>query len=280
MSPTERASVSKMNNFFCGLHFLVAFADVSSETLRQWESLHSGDILSSESGTIQLIRTACKAIQKQCSEQAGCHIMFRAYVHTQGVSLFPIAKFKSNRFNIVFYSAGGVYFLRHHLLNYLENVCHTRNKLLQAVHRDLKHPLYLTGCRALGIVSKCITAPLWRILESPLPLSKLGNEYQRMYRCFLKWSHDASTLLTEGLENIDKDDVYRELSASGESQDLLLQLLQMICSSFITVSDRLLGDHLEGGIYSEVSAQELDSETGCVPKTNARSERDFAVLDR
>ena len=77
--------------------------------------------------------------------------------------------------------------------------------------------------------------------------------------------------------------MYRELinqSASGESQDLLLQLLQMICSSFITVSDRLLGDHLEGGIYSEVSAQEIDSETGCVPKTNARSERDFAVLDR
>ena len=180
LSPTERASVSKMNNFFCGLHFLVALADVSSETLRQWESLHSGDMLSSESGTIQLIRTVCKAIQKQCSEQAGCHIMFRAYVRTQGVSSFPIAKFKGNRFNIVFYNAGGVYSLRHHLLNYLENVCHTRNKVLQAVHRDLKHPLYLTGCRASGIVSKCITAPLWRILESPFPMSKLGNEYQRM----------------------------------------------------------------------------------------------------
>ena len=28
LSPTERASFSKMNNFFCGLHFLVALADV------------------------------------------------------------------------------------------------------------------------------------------------------------------------------------------------------------------------------------------------------------
>ena len=101
LSPTERASFSKMNNFFCGLHFLVALTDVSSETLRQWESLHSEDASASESGTIRLIRTACKAIQKQCSEQAGCHIMFRAYLHTQGVSLFPIAKFKGNRFNIV-----------------------------------------------------------------------------------------------------------------------------------------------------------------------------------
>ena len=80
--------------------------------------------------------------------------MFRAYVRTQGVSLFPNAKFKGNRFNIVFYNAGGVFFLRHHLLCYLENICHTRNKLLEAVHKDLKHPLYSIGCRALGIVSQ------------------------------------------------------------------------------------------------------------------------------
>ena len=113
-------------------------------------------------------------------------------------------------------------------------------------------------------------------------MSKLGKEYQRMYRCFLKWSGDASTLLTEGLRSIDEDDVYRELMnpTSDESQDLPLELLQMICSSFIMVSDRLLGDHLEGGIHSEVSSQELDSDTGCVPKTNAKSERDFAILDR
>ena len=253
-------------------------ADVTSETLQRWESLHSEEASSSELGTIRLIHTACKSVQKQCSEQAGCHVMFRAYLHTQGVSSFPIAKFKGNRFNIVFYNADGVYFLRHHLLNYLENVCHTRDKLLQAILNDLKHPLYLTGCRALGIVSKCITAPLWRILESPLLMSKLGKEYQRMHRCFLKWSGDASTLLTEGLESVDDDDVYRERvnpSTRDESQDLVLELLQMICSSFISVSDRLLG-----GIYSEVSAQELDCETGCVPKTNARSERDFAILDR
>ena len=53
----------------------------------------------------------------------------------------------------------------------------------------------------------------------------------------------------------------------------------MICSSFVTVSDRLLSDHLEGGIHSKNSAQELDSKTGCIPKTNARSEQGFAILD-
>ena len=160
--------------------------DVTSETLRQWESLHSEEASSNELGTIRLIHTACKAVQKQCSEQAGFHVMFRAYFHTQGVSSFPIAKFKGNRFNIVFYNAGGVYFLRHHLLNYLENVCHTRNKLLQAILKDLKHPLYLTVLhddivkinvqRGLQIHFMCTLCTSLSLSFSPsllLPLSQL-----------------------------------------------------------------------------------------------------------
>ena len=130
------------------------------------------------------------------------HTHTHAHTHTH-----TRTRTRTHRFNIVFYNAGGVYFLRHHLLRYLENVCHTCNKLLQAVYKDFKHPLYLIGCRALGIVSKCITAPLWRILESPLPMNILGKEYQRVHRCFLKWSDDAST---EGLGSVDEDDVYRD----------------------------------------------------------------------
>ena len=74
ITPDQQVSLTKMNNFFCGLHFLVALADTASAILQQWESLHSNeDGSSSESGTIHLIRTACKAVQKQCSQQAGCH---------------------------------------------------------------------------------------------------------------------------------------------------------------------------------------------------------------
>lgn len=74
LTSDQQASLSKMNNFFCGLHFLVALADAAAATLQNWESLHSDeDDCSSGSGTVRLIRTACKAVQKQCSQQAGCH---------------------------------------------------------------------------------------------------------------------------------------------------------------------------------------------------------------
>ena len=89
---------------------------------------------------------------------------------------------------------------------YLEDVHHTQN--IQAVHCGLKHPLYLTGCRALGIVHKCITSPLWRILESPLRMSELGQEYQRMRTQFLDWLNDASNLL-EG-KGLEQDKVFHK----------------------------------------------------------------------
>ena len=180
-------------------------------------------------------------------------------------------------FNIVFYNAAGIYYLRHHLVRYLKEVHHTQNKLLQAVLRDLKHPLYLTGCRALGIDRKCITSPLWRILESPLSMSELGLEYQRMHKQFLDWLNDASDPLEgKGLEQDDEDEVFHELVHSEDDSSQVLDLLQMLCRSFSLVS----GDHLEEGVYDKTLGEDLDNETATAPKTNAHSKRDFAILDR
>ena len=174
-------------------------------------------------------------------------------------------------------------YLRKHLIRYLDNLHPSRNMLLQAVLRDLKHPLYLTGCCALGIISKCLTSPLWRILESPLSMSELGQEYQRMYRSLLKWSQDATDLLTgHGLDQLHGDDnVFQELISGEDDKSQVLELLlQMLCKSFSQVSEHLLEDHLEGGLFSSTCTKDLDEVTATVPKTNARSERNFAILDR
>lgn len=110
-------------------------------------------------------------------------------------------------------------------------------------------------------------------------MSELGLEYQKMHRQFL--SIDASGLLDgKGLDQVDgEDEMFREL-VHGEDNSQVLELLQMLCKSFHQVSERLLGDHLQGGIHNEAPAENLDREAASVPKTNARSERDFAIMDR
>ena len=114
---------------------------------------------STQSGTLHLIRTACKAVQKQCSQKAGCHVMFRAYLEMQGIKIFPISKFEGNRFNIVFHNAGGLYFLHNHLRRYLQEVHHTQNKLLQSVLSDLT---LVADCLGLGHVRYSYYYYFWR----------------------------------------------------------------------------------------------------------------------
>ena len=135
MVDAEREQLTRMNNFFCGLHFLVGLADATEATLNIWESTvdDSSNQGKTCSGIQRLIRTACKAFHQRGSEQAGCSTHFRTYLRHKGINKLPLASFKGNRFNILFYDAAGVYYLRKHMMHYL-NQCHgdSLNRLLQA----------------------------------------------------------------------------------------------------------------------------------------------------
>ena len=75
-----------MNNFFCGLHFVVGLADSAGATLKLWESTFEDDLPagtnSSSSGTQRFIRTACKAFHARGSQQAGCSTYFCSYLRS------------------------------------------------------------------------------------------------------------------------------------------------------------------------------------------------------
>ena len=102
LSADEQCQMTRMNNFFCGLHYLVGLADTAEATLKLWESIE-GETPGTSSGTQRLIRTACKAFHSRGCEKSGCSVHFRTYLRSQGVSKIPMADFRGNRFNIIFY---------------------------------------------------------------------------------------------------------------------------------------------------------------------------------
>ena len=57
----------------------------------------------------------------------------------------------------------------------------TANRLFRSVEADLCVPELIAGCKALGLIDKLVTGPLWRILEdsttSIQPLSKRSKTY-------------------------------------------------------------------------------------------------------
>ena len=124
-SGSERDQITQMNNFFCGLHYLVSLANAAEATLQTWEAtINEENIQTQSSGTQRLIRTACKAFHHRGSEQAGCSTKFRSFLRQQRIYEIPLAAFQGNRFNILFYDAAGVYFLHEYMLQY--NSCSKR----------------------------------------------------------------------------------------------------------------------------------------------------------
>jgi E1A/CREB-binding protein len=139
-SDTEKGILTRMNNFFCGLHFIVGLAECAEATLKLWEETHELAATGKSSGTQRLVRTACKSFHTRGSQQAGCSTQFRTYLRSRGIEKIPLAAFRGNRFNILFYDAAGIYFLKQHMFLYLTTSHGSLNQLLQAVLLDLQVP--------------------------------------------------------------------------------------------------------------------------------------------
>ena len=297
LTTAQQERYININYFFCGLHFLVGLSEQANKTLSLWESLvHScekvgaptlpgGYSKAGEAGTTRMVRTVCKAVQDQGCEKAGKPVEFRDFLQMQGqIKDVPLASFKGNHFNILFHNSAGVYYLLYDLLPFAEEH-KTDNRLFAAINADLNVLSYQAGARALGIVSKMVTGPLWRYLEKEGHVSELTPIYQQLYNAFKRLSNDASTLMRGeefifGEDTVQKDKVYEVLVRPSQQLDnLTCQILELLFSSFQVVCSRQLKDHIEGGKYASNWSPELISESATVPKTNVGPERIFSQLD-
>ena len=180
-----------------------------------------------------------------------------------------------------------MYFLKSHMKEYLwHHHPGALNRLLQAVLSDLQVSHFVAGARALGIIDKVITGPFWRHLESSsVSILEMSDTYCKMKSNFEKWSKDAQAVMdNEDLlfpEFTNTDDPVAEVLFQSSQDDVMTQeILQLLFQSFVITLQRLVVDHLPGGMYNSVVDPQIIQETKSVPNTNVTPERDFAVLDR
>ena len=95
-----------------------------------------------------MIRTTCKAAETYGCEKSGRISDFNTFLCEEvGFSNVPFIPFKGNRFNVLFYNRGVLYFLYNNLKHFFESV-KDENKLLKAVHSDLQIKSYLRGVQS------------------------------------------------------------------------------------------------------------------------------------
>ena len=81
------------------------------------------------------------------------------------------------------------------LLEFLNKVWGKPNQLLEAVDTDIKNPVLLDGCRALGLLGKQVTGPWLRLTMVDRPVLELNPFYESAVNKLQLWSSDASELL-------------------------------------------------------------------------------------
>ena len=80
--------------------------------------------------------------------------------------------------------------------NYLKFHHGPLNRLLQAVLSDLSVPKYIAGCKALGIIDKIVTGPLWRhLVHSGGTILEMSSTYSKMHALFEEWGQDAQGVI-------------------------------------------------------------------------------------
>ena len=125
MSEAEQLSISKISNFFCGLHALVHIADAAPKSLQEVDNIlfeNEPPIFDKsykskqEAGSVRLIRTASKGFSCGGDEKSGVygpfHLFVKDFLKEINLRSVPIQRFHGNRFNILFSSAANIFFMR------------------------------------------------------------------------------------------------------------------------------------------------------------------------
>ena len=130
LSLEEQEKFKIVNDFYCGLHFLVALGDQAEGALKVWEnhliedmkkvgSLNHGGYSRGDSGTLCPIKEVCKSVSERGCEKSGRMVSFATFFkgkfNSNDIPLFP---FLGNRFNIIFLNGAGVFQLYSKLLSF------------------------------------------------------------------------------------------------------------------------------------------------------------------
>ena len=270
MSPEEQYLITRMFNFFCGLHLLVNIAELLDSIFKQWESSQLGSE-STESGILRTVRNVSKAFAPGADNKNGASLEFTTYVKRKGVHNLQIKSFLGNRFNIVFHNGGVIYCLRDYIVSFLKDVksegkTSTLNWLLGSILADLNVNEYVVGLRALGVVNKFITAPLWKLLECKTTHILDMNEY---YGDLVQYLEAVATNTERAQElltgeyipfsvEIKKDDIWVKLVSQSDNDALTVSLLMQICAGMCKLLKEKVKDHLEGGIFHDMDEHRED----------------------
>ena len=291
----DRRIIVRLNNFFCGLHSLVHYADVCDKAANENEVTHFGSTekvpindptfrKAGESAAARTVREVCKSLSRGGDEKSGVYdkavTFFRPILKEEfDAHSLPFTPYLRNRFSIFFHNCSVLYCLYDHLIEFFS--VYQSNKLLKAVLFDLQQIFFVGEIRAIAIISKLFMAPLWNAIEDrDVDLSAMNGIYSQLLRAFEEASSDPSVLL-RGIspfpdKYLKKDKWWEKVFAPDiRSEAITISTLGIMLPALAIFTKKNFADHLENGKYASLKPEDVEG----VPKHNKLCERVFGQWD-
>lgn len=113
-----------------------------------------------------------------------------------------------------------MYFHRERIVDFLKEKHDATNRILSTILCDVQVPLFIAGCRVLGLISKLITTPLWRLIEQDI--LDMNMHYLELYTFLSEQSKDASDFMKGSSpfpDLVEHDSILHDLIRIKDSED-------------------------------------------------------------
>ena len=185
-----------MDNFFFALHLLVAMAEVTAAAVKKFEDCqsslsreHDGSVEDMEYAApesdkgeacmIALIRMCAKAFAQGGDEKSGWFSDWKTYLQCTAEQVLFV-RYRGNRFNTMFYLAQCVFYHRTRIIEFLKEIHGPTNLLLKGILHGMGNPVHISACRVIGLLSKCVTSPFWKIVEHTVHILDMNDHYLKL----------------------------------------------------------------------------------------------------
>lgn len=188
---------------------------------------------------------------------------------------------------MIFLEGQAIYYHKEDICHFLEHVHGTSNDLLKAVLLDCKEDLYMAGTKSLSYISKFITAPLWRLIESPGHILDMNENFNTLVTFLENAAAKPEVTLAFMTGNttpfdtaVQPDDLIfsKLLEKSDQIDEIVLPLLQNLFTAIKQLLTCMIPEHLPGGKYWDAS-DNFRQQTRSVAKHNKMPEFIFGQLD-
>lgn len=176
-----------------------------------------------------------------------------------------------------------MYFHRERIVDILKEKHGATNRLLSTILCNVQVPLFIADCRVLGLISKLITAPLWRLIEQDSHILDMNMHYIELNTFLSEQSKDASDFMKESSpfqDMVEHDSILHDLIRIKDSEDCVQaeSIAQTLFTSLKGLLERQLKDQLPGGKYANAS-DNVERESLSTLKHNKLPEFLFGQLD-